>query len=300
MFLNNYSDDDSFTEKYRYYFLNSDEPPEFCIDYNPIEPEQNYPMNENLTGRNDEANKKSEDECGGLNITCNQVSPKNKENKNEMALINDKISTKDKTNIKFKKFFVVKLQPKNIKKGRKKKRTEEMIKNGHKNGEKTKYNLQNMSIKYRRLLIKRTTLLINKLSTQYKLSSKLKKVDTKYAKTTKKSKIEKFNNTKVEDFFAICKKNKKFENNKIFIQKVTQNKISEITYILKKTFKELKNIFNGTVDDEIIFQDYKLKDYLNDLKQRGEPEEYISQFENHAKNFESYYQNLKERNSIQK
>ena len=172
--------------------------------------------------------------------------------------------------------------------GRKRKRSDDKIQEVA-DTEKTKYHPQNIRLKYKRLIINQVIQLINCLASLTGFHSKLRKIESEYVSKNKKEDTERFLNSTVEEYLSrdVCKKCERAGKgqNIEFIKKVKERHIEDIIYIFNKTFKEIMDIFNANVYDRIIFKNYKLENYLDELREKGEPKRYIDEFKKHAKNY---------------
>ena len=102
--------------------------------------------------------------------------------------------------------------------------------------------------------------------------------------------------SKLKDVFSsneINGKYKLFEKyyNKEIIQKIYDEKITELIDILEMTFLEAFNIFKNANPSDKLDGLEKLDKVIEELKFKEKNEEYIKKFEKVAKNFENYYLN---------
>ena len=191
--------------------------------------------------------------------------------------------------------------------GRKKNRNREEkdIIEGRDKGEKTKYNGQNLRMKYKREIINETTSLSNKLAKQNGFKNTLYKINAKIIRKTSKKDNKDFLESTVEDFLKqeLCDEHKgkgeqeKQRSNEDFFKEVREKKNKDMNDLMGKKFRDLVDIFNGKKnDDNPIFKDFKLTEYINSLKKKGETEDYINAFKEKAKDYNNFHLQKKNEN----
>ena len=127
------------------------------------------------------------------------------------------------------------------------------------------------------------------------------KIDQKIIKETKVEDNQQLFKTKLKDIFS-NDVSKKYENlgldyNKNLIQKMYEENIQKKTIkILERTFLDCLKHFRGSeYYEELAGLEKEYKNVINELRNKGETEEYIEIFEELVGRFEEYYENKKAR-----
>ena len=125
------------------------------------------------------------------------------------------------------------------------------------------------------------------------------KIDQKIIKETKVEDNQQLFKTKLKDIFS-NDVSKKYENlgldyNKNLIQKMYEENIQKKTIkILERTFLDCLKHFRGSqYYEELAGLEKEYKNVINDLKNKGETDEYIEIFKELVGRFEEYYENKK-------
>ena len=127
------------------------------------------------------------------------------------------------------------------------------------------------------------------------------KIDQKIIKETKVEDNQQLFKTKLKDIFS-NDVSKKYENlgldyNKNLIQKMYEENIQKKTIkILERTFLDCLKHFRGSeYYEELAGLEKEYKNVINELRNKGETDEYIEIFEELVGRFEEYYENKKAR-----
>ena len=127
------------------------------------------------------------------------------------------------------------------------------------------------------------------------------KIDQKIIKETKVEDNQQLFKTKLKDIFS-NDVSKKYENlgldyNKNLIQKMYEENIQKKTIkILERTFLDCLKHFRGSqYYEELAGLEKEYTNVINDLKNKGETDEYIEIFKELVGRFEEYYENKKAR-----
>ena len=127
------------------------------------------------------------------------------------------------------------------------------------------------------------------------------KIDQKIIKETKVEDNQQLFKNKLKEIFS-NDVSKKYENlgldyNKNLIQKMYEENIQKKTIkILERTFLDCLKHFRGSeYYEELAGLEKEYKNVINELRNKGETDEYIEIFEELVGRFEEYYENKKAR-----
>ena len=161
----------------------------------------------------------------------------------------------------------------------------------------TKYSndniLRKIKVKYFNKLVK----CINRTISKYKLKGKINFIKPLTGSICQNNTI-KFNQNllklKLKEIFSSFKINKKFRNvakdyNKDIIDKIYEENIKELIDIFEMTCFEAFTIFRDLEQTEKLKGLEKFDSVINEMKNKGESEEYLKKFIDVLKGFENYY-----------
>ena len=205
---------------------------------------------------------------------------------------NTEKSDKDKNNNEHSVFSINKIyfETNNKKKKGRKSLTSLVI------GVHTKYSYDNILRKIKVKFLKKLINYINRVILS-KYHSKIKILKPLEAKISQNNGINfnvKLLNLKIKDLFCLFGSSKKFKNiekdyNKTIIQKIYEEKATEIIDILEMTFLEVFSIFRASNEENKLIGLEKLDKVIEEIKDKEKDDEYIKMFQNVAMNFENYY-----------
>ena len=153
----------------------------------------------------------------------------------------------------------------------------------------------NMKIKFKKLFFKKLINCLNdklsKSKNQKLKKLRFKKLNAEYTKDLKKDlNIEMLNlsasvvlSKDIADKYKIIKK----DHNKKLIKLIYEENEQILITILDKTIRELIESFCSNTKDDLILENYRLCDCIDDISKKEKDDDYITKFTNEAKNFET-------------
>lgn len=217
-------------------------------------------------------------------------------NKNSTKKIEEELKkeeTKDITiEIPSKEFGIFKVEQTNIKKisGRKPKNF--LLKGKH-----TKYSNDNILRKIKVKFFKKLIKYINNVKENSEFKDKINEIKPLNSDICQNNTI-KFNQNllklKLKDVFSSHAINGKFkfvekDYNREIINKIYELNIKELINIFEMTFIEAFSIFRDLKETEKLNGMEKIDSVINEMKKKGEKEEYLNKFLNIAERFENFY-----------
>jgi len=262
----------------------------FLDDDNKINPDNNNNNNNNINN--------------GININDNLLK------KEDMVIFNASINKSTaKTSLSTKEEKENNSNKNDGKEEKKKKKKLGRRKKGEKynNKEKvhTKKDADNMKIKFKKLFFKKLINCLNdrlaKSKNQKLKKLRFKKINSRYTKDLKKDLNVDMLNLPASEVLSedIADKYKKFnkDHNKKLIKLIYEENEQSLITILDKAIRELIVSFCSNTENDLLLENYRLCDCIDDLSKKEKDDDYIAKFTNEAKNFENNLNKINGRKS---